>query len=52
MSRSEVFRELDGLNVGFRKDDPIGGKKRKRRSKADDAHFNWRKKYIFFDLLY
>ena len=52
MSRSEVLRELDGLSVEFRKDDPIGGKKRKHRSKTDDTHFNWRKKGIFFDLPY
>ena len=52
MSGSEVLQELDGLSVEFGKGDPIGGKKRKRRSKEDDTHFNWRKKSIFFDLPY
>ena len=40
MSESDVLRELDGLSVEFRKDDPISGKKRKRRSKIDDTYFN------------
>ena len=52
MSESDVLRELDGLSTEFRKDDPIDGKKRKRRSKKDDTYFNWRKRSIFFDLPY
>ena len=52
MSGGEVLRELDGLSVEFRKDDLIGGKKRKHRSKKDDTYFIWRKKSIFFDLPY
>ena len=30
MSGSEVLKELDGLSIKFAKDNPIGGKKRKR----------------------
>lgn len=47
-----MLAELAGLNVQFGKGDPIGAKRKKHRSKADDTHFNWRKKSIFFDLPY
>ena len=40
MFESEVLRELDSLSIEFEKDDSIGGKKKKYRSKADDTHFN------------
>ena len=52
MSGSEVLRELDSLNVEFEKDNSIGGKKKKHRSKTYDIHFNWRKKTILFHLPY
>lgn len=47
-----MLAELADLNVQFRKDDLIGAKRKKRRSKVDDTYFNWRKKSIFFDLSY